>query len=172
MYHSTGVVRNSRTARRDSASSATCAMKPLWVSSCSARGPIASWEDQGVTARPTVIAARVMLTVSGLRSGRGIRSGAPIEEKVSPGTPPTAYRPVTRSGWRTATSNIVLTPIDQPISTAASMPASSITAIASSAKASMPTRSRSAGRSEPPVPRWFQDTTRTPQPGSSSDGQA
>ena len=36
----------------------------------------------------------------------------------------------------------------------------------------MPTRSRSAGRSEPPVPRWFHETTRTPQSGSSSAGHA
>src|SRR5262245_6911541 len=36
----------------------------------------------------------------------------------------------------------------------------------------MPTRFRSVGRSEPPTPRWFHDTTRTPQPGSSSAGQA
>ena len=58
-----------------------------------------------------------MFTVSGLRTGRGIRMGAPMEAKVSPGTPPTASRPVTRSGCSTATSNIVFTPIDQPIST-------------------------------------------------------
>ena len=90
---------------------------------------------------------------------------------MSPGTPPTANRPVTRSGWRTATSKMVLTPIDQPISTHASTPASSITAMASSAKASMPTCSTSVGRWEPPVPRWFHEITRTPQSGSSSAGQ-
>ena len=90
---------------------------------------------------------------------------------MSPGTPPTANSPVTRSGRVTATSNIVFTPMDQPISTHASMPASSITAIASSAKASMPTCSVSSGRSEPPVPRWFQEITRTPQSGSSRAGQ-
>ncbi len=66
---------------------------------------------------------------------------------------------------------MVLTPIDHPISTQASMPAWSITAMASSAKASMPTCVVSAGRSEPPVPRWFQEMTCTPQSGSSSAGQ-
>ena len=41
--------------------------------------------------------------------------GAPIDEKVPPGTPATANSPVTRSGCFTASSNAVLTPIDQPI---------------------------------------------------------
>lgn len=36
----------------------------------------------------------------------------------------------------------------------------------------MPTLRRSAGRSEPPVPRWNQDTTRTPQSGCSRAGHA
>ena len=67
---------------------------------------------------------------------------------------------------------MVFTPIDQPISTQASTPASSITAIASSTNASTPTASGSAGRSEPPVPRWFQEITRTPHSGSSRAGQA
>ena len=43
-------------------------------------------------------------------------------EKVSPGTPATANRPVTRSGCRTVSSNMVLTPIDQPIRTDRSTP--------------------------------------------------
>ena len=113
-----------------------------------------------------------MFTAIGLRNGRGMSIGAPIEAKVSPGTPPTANSPVTRSGCSTAVSNMVFTPMDQPISTQASTPASSSTAIASSTKASTPTASGSAGRAEPPVPRWFQEITRTPQLGSSSAGQA
>src|ERR671919_169252 len=36
----------------------------------------------------------------------------------------------------------------------------------------MPTRVRSFGRADPPTPRWFHDTTRTPHAGSSSAGQA
>ncbi len=91
--------------------------------------------------------------------------------KVSPGTPATAKIPVTRSGWRRASSKAVLTPIDQPISTARSTPKWSITDSASSTNSSMPTRSGSVGRAEPPVPRWFQETTRTPQSAWSRAGQ-
>ena len=80
--------------------------------------------------------------------------------------------PPTRSGWRTASSNMVLTPIDQPMSTARSTPKWSMTDSASSTNSSMPTRCGSVGRSEPPVPRWFQETTRTPQSGSSRAGHA
>jgi hypothetical protein len=92
--------------------------------------------------------------------------------KVSPGTPQTANRPVTRSGCRAASSNIVLTPMDQPINTAWSMPKWSITERASSTNSSIPVRRGSSGRSEPPVPRWFHDTTRTPHSACSSAGQA
>ena len=51
---------------------------------------------------------------AGARARRGICSGAPIEEKVPPGTPATANRPVTRSGCCTASSKAVFPPIDQP----------------------------------------------------------
>ena len=64
---------------------------------------------------------------------------------VSPGTPATANRPFTRSGWWTASSNIVLTPIDQPISTAWSMPKWSITESPSCTKCSISTCEGSAG---------------------------
>ena len=107
-----------------------------------------------------------------LAANRGSQSGPSMVENVSPGTPATANSPVTRSGCASASSNIVLTPIDQPTSTARSTPKWSITDRPSSTKASMPTCSGSAGRSEPPVPRWFQETTRTPQSGRSSAGQA
>src|SRR5690606_3880937 len=46
----------------------------------------------------------------------------------------------------------------------------SITAMASSTKDSTPTWWRSAGRWEPPVPRWFQETTRILLSGRSRDG--
>ena len=113
-----------------------------------------------------------MLTVSSCATRRGSLNGASIVAKVSPGTPATANSPGTRSGWRKASSNIVLTPIDQPIAPARSMPKWSITERASSTNASMPQWAGSAGRSEPPVPRWFQEMTRTPQSGRSSAGQA
>ncbi len=66
---------------------------------------------------------------------------------------------------------MVLTPIDQPISGACSTPKWSITDSASSTNASIPQCAGSAGRSEPPVPRWFQDTMRTPQSGRRNAGQ-
>jgi hypothetical protein len=112
-----------------------------------------------------------MLTVSPRASSRGSLNGASIVENVSPGTPATANRPVTRSGWRKTSSYIVLTPIDQPISGAWSMPKWSMTDSASSTNASIPQCVGSEGRSEPPVPRWFHDTTRTPQSGRSRAGQ-
>ena len=171
MYQSVGVVRNSLIARRASSGSGIGSMKPEWVSTSSVIGPMGRWAPRACSGLPESFSIRATVVAIGLRSGRGTKIGAPIEENVSPGTPPTASSPVTRSGWVTATSNMVFTPIDHPISTQASMPSWSITAIASSAKSSMSTRSGSAGRSEPPVPRWFQETTCTPQAGSSSAGQ-
>ena len=91
--------------------------------------------------------------------------------KVSPGTPATAKIPVTRSGWRSASSKAVFTPIDHPITTARSTPKWSITDSASSTNSSMPTRMGSSGRADPPVPRWFHETTRTPQSACSRAGQ-
>ena len=98
-------------------------------------------------------------------------NGASIVANVSPGTPATANSPDTRSGCRKASSNIVLTPIDQPMTGARSTPKWSITERVSSTNASMPQWAGSAGRSEPPVPRWFHEMTRTPQSGRSSAGQ-
>ena len=112
-----------------------------------------------------------MLTVIGLRANRGTPRGASIEAKVSPGTPATANIAVTRSGWVTASSNMVFTPMDQPSTGQAPTPAASSTASASSTKASTPIRLGSAGLCEPPVPRWFQEIAQTPQPGSSRAGQ-
>jgi hypothetical protein len=109
---------------------------------------------------------------TGRRTGRGSNRGAPIEENVPPGTPATAKIPLTRSGCNEASSNAVLTPNDQPATTQRSMPASSSTATASSTNAATSIRSGSAGRSEPPVPRWFHEATRTPQSRSSSAGHA
>ena len=91
---------------------------------------------------------------------------------MPPGTPATAKSAVTRSGCSTASSKAVFTPIDQPITGHASTSASSSTASASSTNADTSTRFRSAGRSEPPMPRWFQEITRTPQSERSSAGQA
>ena len=112
-----------------------------------------------------------MLTVRPCATSRGSFSGASIVANVSPGTPATANRPLTRSGCRKASSNIVLTPIDQPMTGARSMPKWSITDSASSTNASMPQCAGSSGRSEPPVPRWFHDTMRTPQSGRRKAGQ-
>ena len=136
-----------------------------------ARGPTGSRVVTGVSARPVSLSTRAMLTVSSCATRRGSLSGASMVAKVSPGTPATANSPDTRSGCRKASSNIVLTPIDQPMSGARSMPKWSITESASSTNASMPQWAGSAGRSEPPVPRWFHEMIRTPQSGRSSAGQ-
>src|SRR6478735_3432830 len=170
-YQSTGVLRNSETATGGSSGCGTGNMKPVRVSSEIARGPTGSRAAIGVRARPPSLNAREMLTVTARAAKRGSRNGESIVEKVSPGTPATANSPRTRSGWARVSSNIVFTPIDQPISTARSTPKWSITERPSPTNSSMPTRCGSVGRSEPPVPRWFQETTRTPQSGRSSAGQ-
>ncbi len=172
MYQSVGVVRNSRIARRASGTSGTGSMNPLCVTRRPASGPMLSrlvtrWT--GLPARPS---NRATVVAIGLRAKRGMNSGAPIDPNVSPGTPATANRPLTRSGWVTASSNMVFTPIDQPTTGHAGMPASSSTAKASSTNSSWPTRSGSVGRAEPPTPRWFHEITRTPQSGSVRAGQA
>ncbi len=125
-----------------------------------------------MSARPPSLKARERFTVRARAANRGSHSGPSMVENVSPGTPATANSPRTRSGWASASSNMVFTPIDQPISTARSTPKWSMTERPSSTNASMPTCSGSAGRSEPPVPRWFHDTTRTPQSARSRAGQA
>ena len=126
----------------------------------------------GLIALPAYLRTVESPTVSVRATNRGTNIGPSMVANVSPGTPATANRPFTRSGWWTASSNIVLTPIDQPIRTVWSMPKWSITESASCTKCWISTCEGSAGRSDPPVPRWFHDTTRTPQSGSSSAGQA
>ena len=146
-------------------------MKPEWVRAATVRLPTGSRVVTGEIARPVVRSARERPTVSRRATACGSRNGPSMVAKVSPGTPATAKIPVTRSGWRRASSKAVLTPIDQPISTARSTPKWSITDSASSTNSSMPTRSGSFGRADPPVPRWFHETTRTPQSAWSSAGQ-
>ena len=170
-YQSKGVVRNSVIAVAVISGSRTGSMKPLWLSRSTARRPIGSRRAMGVRAHPACLAARAALIVRVRATTCGRCSGPSIVAKVSPGTPATAKRPETRSGWRKASSNIVLTPIDQPMSTALATPKWSITDSPSSTNSSIPQRSGSSGRWEPPVPRWFQETTRTSQAGSSSAGQ-
>ena len=126
----------------------------------------------GLIAQPVRASVVATPMLSGRRAQRGICSGAPIDAKVPPGTPATANRPATRSGCSTASSNAVFTPIDQPRTGQRSTSASSSTASASSTNAVTSTRFRSAGRSEPPTPRWFHESTRTPQSERSSAGQA
>ena len=96
----------------------------------------------------------------------GSRSGPSMVANVSPGTPATANSPVTRSGLRTASSNMVFTPIDQPMQHG---PVDAVVVHDRQARPRRTPRSRPAsgppGRSEPPVPRWFHETTRTPQSG-------
>ena len=114
---------------------------------------------------PPCLRARATLTVMARATGCGSRSGREHGAERVARDAATANSPVTRSGCRTASSNIVLTPIDQPISTARSMPKWSMTERPSSTKCSISTWLRVPGRSEPPMPRWFQETTRTPQSG-------
>ena len=59
---------------------------------------IAAQVPIGVIARPASSSARAMRTVRPRATRRGSLNGASIVEKVSPGTPATANRPVTRSG--------------------------------------------------------------------------
>ena len=171
MYHSMGVSRNSRTALAAPSGSGTGSMKPLWVSTAMVRGPTGSRVVTGEMARPASLSTRAMLTVTSCAIRRGSLNGASMVAKVSPGTPATANSPDTRSGCRKASSNIVLTPMDQPMTGARSTPKWSITDSVSSTNASMPQWAGSVGRSEPPVPRWFQEMIRTPQSGRSSAGQ-
>ena len=147
-------------------------MNPLCRSRVAARGPTGSRVVTGVSAQPVCASVLATPMLSGRRAQRGICSGAPIDANVPPGTPATANSPVTRSGCSTASSKAVLTPIDQPTTGQACTPASSSTASASSTKAVTSTRSLSAGRSDPPTPRWFHEITRTPQSDRSSAGQA
>ena len=161
MYQSIGVVRNSRTARRTSVGRAVGNMKPLNRSTVVLTGPIGIRRATGVRTGAASLIARAVLTVIGRRSGRGMNRGAPMEAKVPPGTPATAKSPETRSGWRSASSKAVLTPIDQPATTQRSRSKASMTARASSTKASMPTRARVLGTGAAPdaavVPRHDAD---------------
>ena len=147
-------------------------MKPLNRSTVVLTGPIGIRRATGVRTGAASFIARAVVTVIGRRSGRGMNRGAPMEAKVPPGTPATAKSPETRSGWRSASSKAVLTPMDQPATTTRSRSKASMTARASSTKASIPTRAASSGRALRPTPRWFHDTTRMPQAGSSRAGQA
>ncbi len=147
-------------------------MNPLCRSVVAVIRPIGRARVIGDSRCPMSRTKRDSPTVIGARSRRGTRSGASMLANVAPGTPASANSPDTRSGCRVASSNAVLTPTDHPATTAWSSPASSSTATASSTNASMPTRSGSAGRADPPTPRWFQETTRTPQSRRSSAGQA
>ena len=92
--------------------------------------------------------------------------------KCRPARPRRRTAPAPAPGGARRARTSVLTPIDQPISTAWSIPKLSITERPSCTKCWISTCEASAGRSEPPVPRWFQDTTRTPHAGSSSAGHA
>ena len=116
-YQSTGVVRNSAIATAASSGSGTGNMKPVWVSTSTVRGPTGSREVIGVSARPPYRRTRERFTVIARAATCGRRSGPSMVANVSPGTPATANSPETRSGWRTASSNMVFTPIDQPTST-------------------------------------------------------
>ena len=99
MYQSIGVLRNSLIARRASSGSGIGSMKPLCESTWKVIGPTGQPRgDLRSSGLPASFIRRAALTVIGLRIGRGTKIGASIEAKVSPGTPPTANRPVTRSG--------------------------------------------------------------------------
>ena len=74
-------------------------MKPVWVSTLTARGPTGSRVVTGVIARPATCNVLARPTVRARFTSRGIRSGPSIVANVSPGTPATANRPRTRSGW-------------------------------------------------------------------------
>ena len=120
MYQSIGVVRNSAhgAGRRRSGSAHREHEAAVGEHRDRARADRQPAWSTGVIARPASLSARAMLTVSARATSRGSRSGASMVANVSPGTPATANSPDTRSGCRKASSNIVLTPIDQPISTA------------------------------------------------------
>ena len=87
------------------------------------------------------------------RMARGSRMMPNIARNIPPGTPATAIRPATRSGYRRANSKPTLTPMDQHGMTARSISSWSSSASRSPTWSSMRTREGSAGRSPPPVPR-------------------
>ena len=170
-YQSIGIARKSCTARAVISGSATGSMNPLCDTTAVVRRPTGSRCAMGLSRTPAYRMVRDRLTVMAWRRNRGRRVGASIVAKVPPGTPATAKRPLTREGWRCASSNIVLTPMDQPMTGTRSAPAASSTATASSTNSSTPTRLRSTGRSDPPIPRWFQEITRTSQSDRRKAGQ-
>ena len=98
MYQSTGVVRNSRTARFTSVGFASGSMNPEKRSTVVETGPIGMRRATWVSTGPSSFIVRAVVTAIGSRSGRGMNSGAPIDVKVPPGTPATAKRPSTRRG--------------------------------------------------------------------------
>jgi hypothetical protein len=170
-YQAGWVVKNSCSRSRSSAVSAAGLMMRLRRSMLAVRLVHGSLRVSGATGCPATVVRRAKPVISTRATGRGTCSGANMVENVFPGTPATARMPETRSGCRTASSKAIVTPTDHAATTAASTPASSITAIASSTKASRSTLP-STGRAEPPVPRWFQPIACTPQSGRSSAGQA
>ena len=102
-------------------------------------------------------AARGCPSAPGAPGGAGApRTWRTATSSCRPGTPATARMPVTRAGSSRASSKATFTPSDQATRTAVSMPNASRTARASSVWSSTRTRDRSAGRSDPPSPRWYQ----------------